>query len=78
MKIILTLIMSSATANVCMPPYTAPDIYNNYYDCLLDGYKLAQDKTIELGKKDVNDHQIYMKFGCKELIVPPVKPSVDT
>ena len=78
MKIILTIIMCSATANVCMPPYTAPDIYNNYYDCLLNGYKLAQDKTIELGKKDVNEHEIYMKFDCKQLILPPVKPSVDT
>jgi|TARA_R100001015_G_C4490749_1_gene68393 hypothetical protein len=78
MKIILTILMCSATSNVCMPPYIAPDIYNNYYNCLLDGYKLAQDKTIEIGKKEVNEHKIYMKFDCKELILPPEKPSVDT
>ena len=54
MKILLTIVMCSATTNMCIPPFTMPDIYEDYYTCLLDGYKLSQEKTIQLGQKDVN------------------------
>ena len=78
MKILLTIVMCSATTNMCIPPFTMPDIYEDYYTCLLDGYKLSQEKTIQLGQKDVNEHEIYMKFGCKEIVIPPQMPEVGT
>ena len=66
MKFILTMIICSATAGKCLPPYNIDKVYNDGYDCMLDGYKLALDKTIEIGREDINENRIYIKFGCNE------------
>jgi len=66
MKFILTMIICSATAGKCLPPYNVDKVYNDGYDCMLDGYKLALDKTIEIGREDINENRIYIKFGCNE------------
>jgi len=51
MKILLTIIMCSATADTCLTPFTFDELYNSTYECMLDGYTKALEKTIELGKK---------------------------
>ena len=66
MKFVLTMIMCSAVANKCLPPLNVDKVYNDSYDCMLDGYKLALDKTIEIGREDINENRIYIKFGCNE------------
>jgi hypothetical protein len=33
---------------------------------MIDGYNKAHDKTIQLGRKDVNEYKIFIKFGCTE------------
>ena len=76
MKIMLTIVMCSTLANTCLEPYTYPKVYNTYYDCLLDGYQMSLDKTKEIGKSETNKYQIYSKFGCMEVIVPPPKPKI--
>jgi hypothetical protein len=78
MKIMLTIVMCSTLANTCLEPYTYPKVYNTYYDCLLDGYQKLLDKTKEIGRQETNQFQIYSKFGCIEVIVPPPKPKVKT
>ena len=72
----LTIVMCSTLANSCLEPYTYPKVYNTYYDCLLDGYQMSLDKTKEIGKSETNKYQIYSKFGCMEVIVPPPKPKI--
>ena len=76
MKIMLTIVMCSTLANTWLEPYTYPKVYNTYYDCLLDGYQMSLDKTKEIGKSETNKYQIYSKFGCMEVIVPPPKPKI--
>ena len=76
MKVMLTIVMCSTLANTCLEPYTYPKVYNTYYDCLLDGYQMSLDKTKEIGKSETNKYQIYSKFGCMEVIVPPPKPKI--
>ena len=78
MKIMLTIVMCSTLANTCLEPYTYPKVYNTYYDCLLDGYQKLLDKTKEIGRQETNQFQIYSKFGCIEVIVPPPQPKVKT
>ena len=68
--------MCSTLANSCLEPYTYPKVYNTYYDCLLDGYQQSLDKTKEIGKSETNKQEIYSKFGCIEVIVPPPKPKI--
>ena len=64
MKFILTLIMCSYTEGLCMPGYQWPKRFDSTYDCVMVGYKESMNKMNEVGRVDVNKHQIYIKFTC--------------
>ena len=57
-----------------MQPFIYPTSYNSSYDCLLDGYLKSYDIIIEIGADDVNEYGIYIKFDCREIILPKAKP----
>ena len=69
MKIILTLIMCSYTNTVCLEPYEWPTKFNDMYDCMNAGYEEANKKMIEIGREEVNKHQVYIRFTCTETSV---------
>ena len=64
MKILLTLIICSQVANTCMPPYPWPETFNTTYDCMIFGYEESLKKMKEIGKEEVNKHNIYIRFTC--------------
>jgi hypothetical protein len=64
MKILLTLIMCSYTASTCLQPYEWPVQYDSMYDCMIAGYEESQRKMEEIGRVEVNKHQIYIRFTC--------------
>ena len=64
MKFILILIMCSGMSGQCMPPYEWPDTFNSQYDCLMFGYKESIVKMEQLGRKDVNEYGMFLKFYC--------------
>ena len=64
MKFILTLILCSQTQQICMPPYQWTDLFNSQYDCLMFGYEESKNKMQEIGREEVNKHNIYVKFYC--------------
>tara|TARA_R100000700_G_scaffold37851_1_gene48467 strand:+ start:627 stop:875 length:249 start_codon:yes stop_codon:yes gene_type:complete len=68
MKFILTMVICSVIngKTQCIPPYTMQMSYTDAYECLLDGYNESYNKIVELGRKDVNKYNIYIKFGCNE------------
>tara|TARA_R100001082_G_scaffold59463_1_gene32988 strand:- start:239 stop:451 length:213 start_codon:yes stop_codon:yes gene_type:complete len=66
MKILLTLIMCSYVQGSCLQPYEWPERYNSMYDCMLAGYEESQNKMKEIGRAEVNKHQIYIRFTCTE------------
>jgi len=76
----LFMIICSLVAGECTTPYQMPDKYSTMYDCLNAGYAESLNKSEEIGKSDVNQHQIYIRFICKEetVIVPPPKPKIET
>ena len=37
------------------------------YDCLLKGYDEADKKIKEIGREDINKHQIYIRFTCTQI-----------
>ena len=78
MEFILTMIMCSGSVNTCLPPFTMPQTYHTIYECMVDGYATSQQKMIEIGPNDVNEHKIYINFDCNEVIIPPPKPEVET
>ena len=47
-----------------MPPHQWPELFNSQYDCLLFGYKESEKKMKEIGREEVNKHNIYVKFYC--------------
>tara|TARA_Y100001973_G_scaffold73503_1_gene107288 strand:- start:1272 stop:1520 length:249 start_codon:yes stop_codon:yes gene_type:complete len=68
MNYILTLLMCSTIAGkiTCLPPHQVEVEYIDAYECMLDGYTKSYDKIIELGRDNVNEYNIYIKFGCHE------------
>ena len=65
MKILLTLIMCSSVESICLPPHPWPQLFNDKYDCLQFGYQESYKKLEAIGRKDVNEHGIYIKFDCQ-------------
>ena len=47
------------------------DRYNDVYDCMVDGYNKSSDKTIELGREQINEYNIFIKFGCSPKSAKP-------
>jgi len=64
MKIILVLYMCSYTATSCLPGYQWPEKFNDMYDCMQKGYTESMKKMEEVGRKDVNEHEIFIRFAC--------------
>ena len=77
MKYTLYMIICSLVAGECMPPVKMPGQHNTMYDCLDAGYIESKKKLEGIGRTDVNQYQMYLRFICKheeEIIVPPPKP----
>ena len=66
MKVILILYMCSFTTGQCLPPYEFPTNFNDMYECLNAGYSESLKKSKEIGRKDINENGIYIRFACKE------------
>ena len=64
MKFILSLIICSSVAGECMPPFDWQESFNSQYDCLMFGYKESQKKMEEIGRKEVNEHSMFIRFTC--------------
>jgi|TARA_R100000654_G_scaffold8162_3_gene19345 hypothetical protein len=71
MKILLTLIICSQVAGTCLEPYQWPTRFNTQYDCLMFGYEESLKKMKEIGRADVNQYNMFVKFYCT-----PEKPSI--
>ena len=64
MKFVLSLIICSSVAGDCMPPYEWPEAFRTKYDCLMFGYEESINKLKEVGREDVNQYGMYIKFFC--------------
>jgi hypothetical protein len=64
MKILLTLIMCSYVQGTCLQPYEWPTQFDDMYDCMQTGYEESQKKMREIGRLEVNKHQVYIRFTC--------------
>ena len=71
MKILLSLLICSQVAGTCLEPYQWPERFNTQYDCLMFGYEESIKKMKEIGRTDVNQYNMYVKFYCT-----PEKPSI--
>ena len=70
MKFTLLMLMCSYVAGECMAPYPMPTQYTNMYSCMEAGYEESLKKLQEIGPQDVNEHEIYLRFICKQYETP--------
>jgi len=64
MKIILVLYICSYVGSSCLPGYQVPDKFDDMYDCMNAGYNKSIEKMKEVGREDVNEHEIFIRFAC--------------
>ena len=63
----LILVICSFESNTCIPPFNYPIQFDDAYDCMMTGYQESINKTIEIGREDINKHNIYIKFSCNPI-----------
>ena len=64
MKIILILYLCSYTAGSCLPGYQVSETFNDLYDCMDAGYNKSIEKMEEIGREEVNEHEVFIRFAC--------------
>ena len=64
MKFLLTLIICSQVAGTCLDPYEWPESFDSQYDCMMFGYQESANKIKEVGRQEVNQYNMYIKFYC--------------
>ena len=75
MNYLLILYICSMNTNDCPSSTISGYQYNNHYDCVLSGYKLAHNSFLnlkeleEFEKSYIEDKKIVVKFECKALQV---------
>ena len=68
MKFALAFLLCSSIAETCLPPHVHDLQFETEYDCLIKGYEESLNKIIEIGPNDINEHSMYIKFGCYPVI----------
>mgnify|MGYP003124393668 CR=1 FL=1 len=63
MKVALVMIICSQVAGECMKPHFLKN-HDSFSECLIGGYEESIKKIKELGKDEVNKHEIVVKFKC--------------
>ena len=64
MKILLTLYLCSTVAGTCLEGFEWPERYDDMYDCMITGYNTSIDKMVEIGRAEVNEYDMFIKFTC--------------
>ena len=47
-----------------MPAYEWPVQFPDMYECMLAGYEQSTAKMLEIGRAEVNQFDMYVKFTC--------------
>ena len=76
MKIMLIMFICSGVAQNCIPPITSSELYIDAYSCMMAGYTTAADLTQDMGREEVNKHNIYIKFECHKS--DTLQPGIDS
>ena len=64
MKVMLVMLFCTALYQQCQNPHIMPESYDNFYNCMVAGYEEAKNKTLDIGREQVNKDLIYIKFYC--------------
>jgi len=64
MNFVLAFILCSAVERACLPPVEWPKKFNDHYDCMIAGYEESLKKLNKIGREEVNQNGLFIKFFC--------------
>ena len=67
MTIVLSLIICSALAGECKPPFNHKDLFEDWSTCMYQGYNDSLQLLTVMGDDYINANKIFIKFACKEI-----------
>tara|TARA_R100001143_G_C3252892_1_gene84329 strand:+ start:50 stop:268 length:219 start_codon:yes stop_codon:yes gene_type:complete len=67
MKIVLSLIICSALAGECKPPFDHKDLFEDWSSCMYQGYNNSLQLLGVMGDTYINHNKIFIKFICHEV-----------
>ena len=68
MKYVLVLYVCSFLQSpiVCNDSHIVPLEFNNYTDCILQGYKSSHNTLVQLYSANIEAEKLAIKFECKQ------------
>ena len=66
MKIVLSLIICSALAAECKPPFNHKNLFEDWANCMYQGYNDSLQLLDVMGDDYINENLIFIKFACVE------------
>ena len=66
MKFLLVMTICSSSLGICINPQPMGQ-FDNWYECSNQGYSLAYDFNLSIGKDRVNEEKTIVSFSCQEL-----------
>ena len=70
MKIALTLIICSALSQTCDPPFKTNMTFENWNDCMRQGFIDGLQLMDVMGEQYINKNQTIIKFTCRPIKQP--------
>ena len=67
MKIVLSLIICSALAGECKPPFNHKDLFEDWSTCMYQGYNDSLQLLTVMGDDYITANKIFIKITCKEI-----------
>ena len=67
MKIILIMLVCSFTSGTCTPPLVLDEKFDDMYSCLIRGYEESINRTMEIGREEINKQGLFTRFACREV-----------
>ncbi len=68
MKYVLILYLCSfAQQHQCTTSSVVGLEFNNFYDCITEGYKHSYTRLKELPVKEINEKKLAIRFACQEV-----------
>ena len=67
MKIILSLMICSALAGECQPPFNHKNLFEDWSSCMHQGYNDSLSLLSIMGDDYINQNKMFIKFACKEV-----------
>ena len=74
MKYILILYLCTFAGQPQCPTSTIAGVeFDNYYDCITEGYKYSYTKLKELPKEEIEEKLLAIKFECRKVETPKIE-----